>query len=351
MDYAKLLTDNATTHVLALIAEGKKTHQELVKEETPMPLGDEYSKGGVAIDVVFDVLPVDGPTPNDEHFKTWEDAYWQAVKDHAPVTPIELHNDCAYHISPSSWSRKCLPLSGGILSEWLPYESGDMPECLGDLEDGPSLQFWDADDPENKHNERECHKNTWIMPPYTARGDYTSGRSLCEANARTLVDEIKKLVEDGDDSWEQYVCELPGMYDYHALYIRADIGRIDPQKRIQELLNILNGHPVLNEDTHSEVEREWAERDWKENGPSEYTDALSKAYPDLKDEIKKLESGELELLFYNCGGWVTENNMYSEAEGAYGYMAHDYERAAKTTDLTNLEAAIARNKEGSKNEG
>lgn len=85
--------------------------------------------------------------------------------------------------------------------------------------------------------------HSWYYIPHTASGDYV-GWSVQRANRLAILERLDEL-----DPEKAYTLELRDWYGYQALAVRGDY-----RGELCEIIDNLQGYPLIDEDLHSEIE-------------------------------------------------------------------------------------------------
>ena len=176
-------------------------------------------------------------------------------------------------------------------------------------EDLARLSYGDLK-PLDKH--QEPTDTDFVTPDILSGSDYCSSGSVEVSNHRVWLECYGKLPN---------VYDVYGGYGTFAVAIRLD--SLTPE--MIEDLNALEDYPVLDDEDHSEVEREAENEAWDNCYRSDFTKALAQKFPDLEDVIEDLSTENVDTLFYTL---MERTNMYWEHEsGNNAYV--DLDRVIK----------------------
>ena len=99
---------------------------------------------------------------------------------------------------------------------------------------------------------------------YTEHSDY-SGSDVEASNYRVLCD-----AKDID-----HLVQIYGSHGYKALAYDATLGPVPSCEALSEMLEQLEGYPLLDEDDHSELERDLEMEAWGDHGQDDFRKALA----------------------------------------------------------------------------
>ncbi len=188
-------------------------------------------------------------------------------------------------------------IKGQPVCRWDSYRGTDGPKGQGRLGYGDLKGLKAGVEPTNID---------FLMPEILSGSDYGSSGSVEVSNHRVFLTRYGML---------------PNVYDVYggagtfAVAIRLD--SITPDMIYD--LNALKDYPVLDEEDHSEVERDAEEIAWDNWARHDFVKGLTKKFPALEDAIDDLGKAAVEALFYNLRD---RTNTYWENEAGNNAFIH-----------------------------
>ena len=171
-------------------------------------------------------------------------------------------------------------------------------------EDQSRLSYGDLQ-PLTKYQEPEA--TDFYMPPLMTGSDYCSSGSVEVSNHRVFLERYK---------------DVPNVYDVYGGYGTFAVGiRLDSiTDDMLEDFRALADYPLLDEDDHSEVEREAEDEAWKSWARHDFIRELEKTFPDLEEIIDQMPEDKLDALFYELMERANEYWIHESGNSAYIHL-------------------------------
>lgn len=168
----------------------------------------------------------------------------------------------------------------------------------------------------------EPHDRHVFIADYLLTGDYTGAADIARANIRA----IENMLEEEEVDLEGHAFEITGPHGMEAMAFRLD----STHPVVLDVLSRLDSYPLLDEQEHSELERELQEEAWENWARSDFVQGIEKR---LGIEIDD-EDDDVRTVFFEAQDQVGDDG-HAESGGWYFPM----ERYIEQVDRDDLDDA------------
>lgn len=146
----------------------------------------------------------------------------------------------------------------------------------------------------------------YIQPQYLATGDYHPNGMVGAAN---LKDWSELFPIEENDFWDE---QSSGWGGRSVVIDLRRLDRADPEvvEQVREVLQGLESYPLINDETHSELETEAQDEQWSDYGRSDCLAAIAKEVGISSDAWDDIPAEKVDAAF-----WVTCQQVGAYPEG------------------------------------